>query len=181
MEQDFAQIAQAVKSNGVNGELVMYFRDIDPDEVKLEEPVFIYFDGLPVPFFIESLNRRSPSKAIVRLTDIESQTDSEEIVGKAIYVKNQKSGNDTQIEDGDLSALKGWTLYTPANGISDEDEEIEVDEIGTVSDFLDIPQNPCIEVETENGTAIIPFHEDLIIDLDPENREITMIIPEGLL
>ena len=180
MEQDFAQIAQAVKSNGVNGELVMYFRDIDPDEVKLEEPVFIYFDGLPVPFFIESLNRRSPSKAIVRLTDIESQTDSEEIVGKAVYVKNNTLDS-TSVEDSDMSALKGWTLYTPADGISDEEEEIEVVEIGTVSDFLDIPQNPCIEVETENGTAIIPFHEDLIIDLDPENREITMIIPEGLL
>ena len=49
------QIAQVLKSNGTDGELVMSFREIAPEDINLKEPVFIVFDGLPVPFFIESL------------------------------------------------------------------------------------------------------------------------------
>jgi 16S rRNA processing protein RimM len=54
-------------------------------------------------------------------------------------------------------------------------------EVGEITDFIDIPNNPCIEVETENGAVIIPLHEDLILGIDPENQEIMLEIPEGLL
>ncbi len=56
-----------------------------------------------------------------------------------------------------------------------------MEEIGEITDYIDIPNNPCIEVDTKNGTAMIPFHEDLIISVDPENQEIIMTIPEGLI
>jgi ribosomal 30S subunit maturation factor RimM len=36
-------------------------------------------------------------------------------------------------------------------------------------------------VETKKGAAMIPLHEDLILSVDPENRELIMQIPEGLL
>ena len=51
---DLQQVAQVLKSNGTDGELVMSFRDIAPEDINIKEPVFIVFDGLPVPFFIES-------------------------------------------------------------------------------------------------------------------------------
>ena len=44
------KIAQVLKSNGTDGELLVSFFDIDPEEIDLQEPVFIYMDGLPVPF-----------------------------------------------------------------------------------------------------------------------------------
>ena len=62
-----------------------------------------------------------------------------------------------------------------------EDGEMELYEVGEITDFIDIPNNPCIEVETENGAVMIPLHEDLILSVDPTNREIIMQIPEGLL
>ena len=178
MAGDLTQVAQAVKSNGVNGELIMHFRDIDPDEINITEPVFIYFDGLPVPFFIDSISRRSNTKAVVHLVDIDSQEDSEEIVGKAVYTEQFSS----EAEAEGFGALIGWTLYAPVSDQDESDEEeIEVEEIGEIIDFLDIPQNPCIEVNTKNGAVTLPLHEDLILDLDPESQEITLIIPDGLL
>jgi ribosomal 30S subunit maturation factor RimM len=60
-------------------------------------------------------------------------------------------------------------------------EESELFEVGEITDFMDIPNNPCIEVETENGAVIIPLHEDFILSIDPENQEIIMQIPAGLL
>ena len=45
------RIAQVLKSNGRDGELLVSFTGIDPEDIDLEEPVFIEFDGLPVPFY----------------------------------------------------------------------------------------------------------------------------------
>ena len=190
------QVAQVLKSNGTDGELVLGFREIAPEDINLQEPVFIIFDGLPVPFYIESFQKRGNTKALVRLTDICSQEDVEEIAGKAVYIEEDGLPEMSLEEDG-FAALVGWVLLTPA-GIPDqvgddeetvgedeemdgEDEEMELYEVGEITDFIDIPNNPCIEVETENGAVMIPLHEDLILSVDPENRELIMEVPEGLL
>ena len=204
------QIAQVLKSNGTDGELVMGFREIAPEDINLKEPVFIIFDGLPVPFFIESFTKRSNSKALVRLTDICSMEDVEEIAGKAVYVE-ENSLPELSLEEDGYAALVGWTVLVPEgdvstsldmtsekNGMTSEGQMTEDNdnetaepsltaltgnliEVGTITDFMDIPNNPCIEVETENGAVIIPLHEDFILSVDPEYQEIIMQIPAGLI
>ena len=168
-----------LKSNGTYGELVLGFREIAPEDINLQEPVFIIFDGLPVPFYIESFTKRGNTKALVRLTDIRSMEDVEEIAGKAVYVEDDQIPEMSLEEDG-FAALVGWTLLTPE--IPDQvGDDMEVIEVGEITDFIDIPNNPCIEVETENGAVMIPLHEDLILSVDPEYQEIIMQIPAGLL
>ena len=171
---DLQQVAQVLKSNGTDGELVMGFREIAPEDINLQEPVFIVFDGLPVPFYIESLTKRGNTKALVHLTDIRSMEDVEEIAGKAVYIEAEEMPELSLEEDG-YAALVGWMVLTPAENGED------VYEVGEITDFLDIPNNPCIEVETENGAVMLPLHEDFILGLDPEYQEIIMQIPEGLL
>ena len=189
------QIAQVLKSNGTDGELVLGFREIAPEDINLNEPVFIVFDGLPVPFYIESFTKRGNSKALVRLTDIRSMEDAEELAGKAVYVEEEYLPEMTLEEDG-YAALIGWLLLTPEipDQVGNDGETVEDDgktslpattgnlyEVGEITDFIDIPNNPCIEVDTKNGAVMIPLHEDLILSVDPENLEIVMQIPAGLL
>lgn len=163
------QIAQVLKSNGTDGELVFGFHGVDPDDISTTEPLFIYFDGLPVPFFIEKITRRGLNKALIRLTDIDCFQDSEEIVGCKVY------SDSFEEEEDDLSVLVGWTLFSAG------EENEEPVEVGKITEFIDIANNPCIETETKNGAAIIPLHEDFIISIDPESREIVMNIPDGLI
>ena len=171
---DLQQVAQVLKSNGTDGELVLGFRDIAPEDINLEEPVFIVFDGLPVPFFIESFSKRGNTKALVHLTDVCSMEDVEEIAGKAVYITSDSIPEMTLEEDG-YAALVGWMVLTPTE---DGDGLIEV---GEIADFMDIPNNPCLAVETVNGEVILPLHEDFILSLDPEYQEIIMQIPAGLI
>ena len=174
------QIAQVLKSNGTDGELVMSFREIAPEDINLKEPVFIVFDGLPVPFFIESLVKRGHSKALVHLTGIRCQEDVDEIAGKAVYIEDDNAPELTLEEDG-FAALVGWMVLTPETSDQDGCDEGVLYEVGEITDFIDIPNNPCIEVETENGAVMLPLHQDLILSVDPENQEIIMQIPAGLL
>lgn len=177
---DLQQVAQVLKSNGTDGELVIGFREVAPEDINLEEPVFIVFDGLPVPFFIESFAKRGNSKALVHLTDICSQEDAEEIAGKAVYIHEDSMPEMTIEEDG-YAALVGWTVLVPAEADDPTGDDADVYELGEITEFFDIPSNPCIEVETENGAVMIPLHEDFILSVDPEYQEIMMNIPEGLI
>ena len=174
------QVAQVLKSNGTDGELGMGFREVAPEDINRQEPVFIVFDGLPVPFYIESFTRRGNTKALVRLTDICSMEDVEEIAGKAVYVSNESLPEMT-LEDDGYAALVGWTVLTIGEGCNPDSitEDTELYEVGQITDFMDIPNNPCLEIE--NGAVIIPLHEDFILSVDPENQEIIMQIPAGLI
>lgn len=164
---DMLQIAKVLKSNGTDGGVLMSFRDIDPEDLDIKEPVFIEFDGLPVPFFIESLDRKGSSKAVVHLTDIDSFEAAEEIVGQAVWSEDLELEDE---EDG-LGAIIGWTLVNAADG----------EAVGIVTDYMDQTANVCLEVDHDGTPVLVPIHEDLIGFMDAGKRIISVEIPDGLL
>ena len=168
---DLLQIAQVLKSNGTEGEIILGFRDFGPEDIDLQEPVFIYFDGLPVPFFIESIAAKGPMKALVRLTGMKNLEDAEEVAGSDVFAL-RSSVEDLLYDDEELDAtmLVGWELFS-------EDGS----RVGEISDFEPIPGNPCLYVEAEEGTVMVPLHDDLILDIDEEGKKISLRIPEGLI
>ena len=155
------QIAKVLKSHGTDGGILLGFRGIDPEDIDTTEPVFIYFDELPVPFFIQSLRRRGMDKAIVTLNDVKNLEDAEELVGREVYQDFEEEDDPS----GDLAALIGWTLKG----------------VGPITDFYDISSNPCIEVSTKKGAVLIPLHEDLIVSMDPDAKVLEMDLPDGIL
>lgn len=157
------RIAQVLKSNGKDGELVMSFTAVDPEEIDLGEPVYIEDDGLPVPYFFESFQRRGNTKALVRLTGVRSLEDAEELAGRPVYADYFED------EDGPAS-FEGWNL---------QDQEGNI--VGRITGYEDIPGNLCLTVETPSGEALVPFHEDLLIEADAHSRILRLTIPEGLL
>jgi len=156
------KVAQVLKSNGVDGELLVGFLSFAPEELNPQEPVYILSDGLPVPFFIESFRQRGTGRALLRLTGIHNLKDAEEVVGSALYLDGEEDGE----EDGDLT---GWTVLDPQGAV-----------FGTVTDIEDIPGNPCLYVETPSGEVLLPFHEDLVRSADAVSRTLVMDIPDGL-
>ncbi len=156
------RIAQVLKSNGTEGELLISFFDVSPEDIDLEEPVFVYFDGLPVPFYFESFVRRGVNRALVRLTGIRSLRDADELAGQALYAD--------YFEEEEEEDLTGWEVLDQRGN-----------SVGTIADYEDIPGNLCIWVRRPGGGEILlPLHEDLVQATDPVSRRISLIIPEGL-
>ncbi len=156
------KIAQVLKSNGTDGELLVSFFDIDPEDIDLQEPVFIYFDGLPVPFYFESFVRRGVNRALVHLTGVHNLKDADEIAGQPIFADYFEL-----TEDSDLT---GWTVLGPGGST-----------VGLIVGYEPIPGNPCVYVDTSDGERLLPLHPDLVLGMDPSSRTITLQIPEGLL
>lgn len=162
-------VAKVLKSNGSDGSLVLGIHSLEVQDFlsltrQEKVPVFLYFEGLPVPFFIEEAEPRGSSRLLVRMTGIRSGRDAEEVVGAKVYMDASQFEDETEGED--LSGLLGWTLCH--RGVP----------VGVIAAFEDIPGNPCLELE---GGVLIPLHEELIRSLDEENRCLDMELPDGLI
>jgi len=157
------RVAQVLKSNGTDGELLLSFFDVAPEDMDLQEPVFIAFDGLPVPFYFESFTPKGTNRALVRLTGVRSLKDADELAGQAVYAD--------YFEEEAEEDLVGWKVCY-ADGQA----------VGTVVDYEDIPGNPCLWVERPDGEQVlIPFHENLIVSIDQKTGTLTLNIPDGIL
>ena len=157
------KIAKVLKSNGTDGELLISFFAMDPEDLEISEPVFILFDGLPVPFFVQSLRRRGQNKALVHLNGIFDLKDCEEVCGKDIYLP---ADAEAAYGEGDFSFLVGWELRDAGKSL------------GRIADFVDIPGNPCLELE---DGRLVPLHEDFITAVDEDSAVVDMELPSGLL
>jgi len=184
-ENAFMPVAQVAKSYGTEGEvMVTIFSDIEDYTVtellangsqgeNYKRPVFLLIEGLPVPFFIKSIKSKGHNKGIIKFVDIDDIKDAEEIIGHKIYYEKTFLDNirDNRPSD-DLSSLIGYTVY----------QDLQLNKIGTITNINDFGTNLCAEIKTlDDKEVLIPLHEDLIKDLDPVKRQITLIIPEGLI
>ncbi len=149
--------AKVLKSYGIDGGVLLGLKN-SIEEINLKEPVYIYFDGLPVPFFFESLSPKGAGKALAHLSGVDSLEDAEEIVGQTLWLE----GADDSEEGDDFT---GWEVFDGSRSI------------GVVDGIEPIPGNLCLLVEGR----LIPLHEDFIVEADPEGRKLYLNLPEGLL
>ena len=157
------RVAQVLKSNGTDGELLLSFFDIAPEDIDLQEPVFIEFDGLPVPFYFESFTPRGTGRALVRLTGVRNLKDADELSGASVYAD--------YFEEQEEEDLTGWTVKDAQGKL-----------VGRIADHEDIPGNPCIWVDCPDGhQVLLPLHQDLVMGVDPKTQTIKLQIPEGIM
>ena len=148
------------KSWGAAGEVVLSRPAEDLQDLNVQEPVFIEFDGLPVPFFIETIQEKG-NRLIVKFEDVDTLAEAEELVGREVtFEEGDEEDEDTlvglQVRDARTRKI-----------------------IGPVVDFSDYGGNTVITVETADGERLIPIHEDLIVSIHDD--VVTLDIPEGLI
>ena len=152
---------KVLKSYGTAGAVIVGRSGDVLGELREDEPVFIEFDGLPVPFFIETLDPKG-GRYVVKFEDIDSLEAAEEIVGREITLS--LSGEADDEEDDIIGRM-----------LCDEHGK----KIGPITDFLDFAGNTCVSVGYNGREVILPFHEDLIKKV--RKKEIHLTIPDGLL
>ena len=152
---------KVLKSWGAAGEVVLSRPADSPQDLNVQEPVFIEFDGLPVPFYFESLQEKG-NRLIVKFEDVDTLAQAEELVGREVrFAAEEEEEEDTLI------------------GLRVRDSRTRRI-IGEIVDFSDYGGNIVLTVETKDrGEVLLPLHEELIVNIHGE--VITLDIPEGLL
>ena len=160
--------ANVNKTFGANGELIIRLFPDAPEEINLEEPVFITIDGYPVPFFFKSFETRGNNRALIVFDDMESLPLAEELVGKIICIPQLT-------DDRQPAAIGGQQLI----GYTVQDESIGA--IGIVSKLMDIPGNPCLLVYNGNNEIIIPCQGEFIVSVNHSKKIVTARLSEDLI
>ena len=165
-------VAKVIKSFGTDGGVLIRFAPGTQNKLNKKRPVFIYFDGLPVPFFIDEIEPKGAEKAFVKLGNINSLELAAEIEGEIVYLEETKAksvSGKRSFSGGDLVGMQ----------IIDSGDSL----IGIIATFYDYPGNPCIGIKTSGSEreSLLPLHDDLIIKADLENGKITLDLPEGIL
>lgn len=205
-EYSLFKFAVVAKPYGSDGECLISILDTEPEALELTEPVFIDFDGLPVPFFIKEINPKGSKRFLVKFIGVNTQEDAEEIVGKTLFRTLSDEDNHRQelepeefydmlfLDDGSLNSdnldlLENWEIFDiPSDDFLNKIDSNDINNatlVGIVVGYENIACNPCLYIEktssTEAEPVMIPFHDDLIAAIDVENHKILMTIPGGLI
>jgi 16S rRNA processing protein RimM len=150
------QVGFVLKPHGFNGQLkIQLDEDYSPNDFILLE-----IQEKFVPFKIKQLNSAA---SIITLEDISS-------IEQAEALCNCKIVDLIDHEQTENNSLVGYKLINHANAESYD-----------ITQILDFPNNVLLEFRFGYKDILIPFQEDLIVDIDHEAKTIEMIIPEGLL
>lgn len=158
------KVARLNKPFGNEGALVATLYDAFPERVDLSVPLRAQIDGLSVPLFLASFERRGKSQAVMRFEDIDTPRRAAELLTKELSLDG--------VEPRSVAPQDDLTGYAATiEGVAQRAE---------VRAFFDGP-NPLLELLLDQKTILVPFAEAFVKKLDTSKREISLSLPEGLL
>jgi len=157
-----------LRTFGSKGEIILKFKNDLPEKIKKMESIFIEVDGKLVPFFIVAIQGKSMNTALVKLEGIDSEKKAHEFINADFYL------SESQIKILDYSTEE----YIDITGYTVKDQHNTL--VGYVLEFIDIPENPLLKVKTSANELLLPANDELIIEVDDDERYILLHIVDGL-
>lgn len=148
-----------------------------PIEYFEQHPMFVCeMDGIPVPFFIESIRSKGSRGALIKPEDINNEGKAKLLAGKEFYI----------IKD-DLLEFEHHDAVEDAGGAYADDligytvTDIHAGPLGEITDIEDSTANLLFILRTPAGkTLYIPVAEPFIKSINPQTRSVETSLPDGL-
>jgi len=157
------------RPQGIKGNVNVYLDVDDPKEYAEMESVFVEINKSLVPFFIDHLQLRGKNQAVVKFEGIDTEADAAKMVNAQLFlpidVLPKLKGNKFYYHE-----ITGYTVVDTRHG-----------EIGHVTEVLEYPNNPLLEINFNGKDVLIPIRDEVIHNVDRENRKISITAPEGLI
>jgi 16S rRNA processing protein RimM len=126
-------------------------------------------DGIFVPFRIVNYRFISDSSAYIQLKTVDSEEKARELAHKEVFLLKKYVGE--EIKDNSLT----WDYFI---GFTLIDEQFG--KIGAIVDVDTTTLNTLFIVEKGNEEILIPAVEEFIIQIDENQKELIVTLPEGL-
>lgn len=165
-KNDFFRVGYISKTHGVKGEM-MLLCDHSTDFDRLGEYLFFNIDECLIPFKIISLRSSTEKTVLFSCEQITSVEAAAQHLETDIYLPLAQK---KEILDSDSpDTLIGCRVVNEATNTS----------LGIISDYIDSPHNPLLEITHDGQEILLPFQEEFILGL--ENYTLFVALPEGLL
>jgi 16S rRNA processing protein RimM len=158
------------KTHGVHGDVILEFESQYDYSVEEANRFFVELEGLLVPFFIreDGFRIKNSTSAIVSFDDVETEKYAKRLIGCSVYLFKTEIIDDP--EDSSVSELVNYIV---------KDEK--GNKIGKIIEVDDYSGNIVFTVNYDGSEILIPFNEDLLIEINDNLKTIQIQIPEGLI
>ena len=172
VESEISVIGRTLKPHGINGEIAATIdAPVNLDSLRC---IILDIDGIYVPFFIKSYRYRASEAVLISIDGVRDEKDAAALCGLDIHALKSDLGEDDDHGGDDglyLSDLVGYTLL-------DQDGR----KIGEIDGYDDSTANSLLTVSLSDGaTVYVPIADELVEDIDTDQRTISLQIPQGLL
>lgn len=169
MEGTRLAVGTVIKPHGIKGELNVIMTDsAEVEDFAPGACLFIEIEGLDVPFFIGSMRSRGADSLLITLDEITDEKQAADLTGKTLYVFVDPSELDDD-EEMTVGALIGYQVIDASSG----------ETVGHIADVRELTPG-CWYFFMEESEKLLPAVDEMILEVDPENRCVLMDLPEGL-
>lgn len=163
-------IARIVKARGLRGEVACDIETDFPERFASLERVVVWMpDGSRLELSVED-RWFHKGRVILKFGGYDSMTDAQRLVGGRLVISEADA---RQLEEG---------RYYEYDIVGSEVATTLGERVGRVERLLRTGGTDLLVVESEGGREyLIPFADDICVEVNPETRRITIAPPEGLL
>ncbi len=168
LKKNCSLIGKTLKPHGYKG----YIKIFSKNQLVLNISKINYFlielEKILVPFFVESIKEIKSEIFLVKFEKLDSKEQLNRILKKDIYIPT-KWINTAKLENNEGDII-GYRVF-----------DIEKGELGKV-DYVDTQtKQKLIYVTSEKNNFCFPMHEKFLLEINTENKIITVKIPKELI
>jgi 16S rRNA processing protein RimM len=165
---EYFKIGKIVSTFGLKGEVVLKHNLGKKTSLKGLKALFVEEKKESfIPWFVEAARIKNDEELFVKFDGVDTKEAANKLAQKEAWMAEEDfkkfSSKSSPIN------LLGYTIV--------EDGEV----LGTVLEVIEQPNQVLCRIEYKGKEALIPLHEDSLIQIDRKNSRITVELPPGLL
>ena len=168
MDFSYTKIGTITSKHGFSGSLILKVSSKYSDRLSKVNFLFIEMNKKYIPFKLDSINTFRNKSYKIKFNEVNDDIYANQLISKNVFIESNDH-IDKNTETSVYSEIINFKVF---------DKEEKIGEVININENL--PQ-PVFEVNYKSKTVMVPIHEDLIIKIDKENKNIFLRIPDGLL
>ena len=161
-------VGKIVKTHGLKGEVTLRIDNEQFDEIEELNYFLLDINDKLIPYFVENITFHS-NKSFVLFQDLKSLEAANQLVGISVYLPldllPEKDGNDFYSHE-----VVDFLVIDEEKG-----------ELGKVQEIIEYPTQSLIQILINGKEVLIPIHDDIIQDVNREEKTIYIKAPNGLI
>jgi len=168
MTKNYRNIGKIVSVFGLKGELIIHHHLGKKTSLKGLEVIFIEEkkDEM-LPYFIESIRIKNEEEVYAKFEGIDTKETAHKLLQKEAWLPEA---------DFKKYAIKSAPISMVGYHIIHEEKDL-----GEILEVIEQPHQILCRLQIQEKEVLIPMNEETLQKMDPKNKKVFVILPEGLL
>ena len=169
LKEDCFFLGTVVAKYSFKGEVLIKLDTDDPETYLSLKSFLLEDESRLIPYFTSKVQLHKSQLLRVSLEDVKSEKQADLMIGKSVYLPLDQL---PKLADDQFyfHEIIGFEVIDSLQG-----------PIGTITGVNDLSSQVLLEVEYNQRQILIPLVEELIQQLDKQQKQLYLTIPEGLL